>query len=269
MNPDERTAQNVRLFDTLAAHYDRLGFLPLTARYLAGRFRPQPNETLLDVMCGTGTLALALADAVGAGGRVVGADLSPGMLTVARNRAAGQPQLSFAEADATALPFADAEFDGVACASGLFFVPDMDAALREWRRVLRPGGRVAFSSFGKGLMGDLPGRWRVALEGVGFHPGFPPLGRLPSPDAAAELLRAAGFEGITVDLQELPYTLLTPQDRWNDIEAGMEGAPLASLPPDVRQQLQNDHMAELEALFAGQALTVPIPVLVAAGVRPG
>lgn len=49
----------------------------------------------------------------------------------------------------------------------------------------------------------------------------------------------------------------------------MEGAPLASLPPDVRQQLQNDHMAELEALFAGQALTVPIPVLVAAGVRPG
>ncbi len=269
MNPDERTAQNVRLFDTLSAHYDRMGFLSLTALYLAERFRPQRDETLLDVMCGTGTLALALAEAVGPGGRVMGADLSPGMLAAARNKAAGQPHLSFVEADATALPLVDAAFDGVACASGLFFVPDMDAALREWRRVLRPGGRVTFSSFGKGLMGDLPGRWRTALEGVGFHPGFPPLGRLPSPDAAADLLREAGFQQVTVDLQEVPYRLPTPQHRWDDIEAGMEGAPLASMPPEVRQQLQNEHMAELEALFAGQALTVPIPVLVAAGVRAG
>ncbi|CAM4387295.1 methyltransferase domain-containing protein [Deinococcus marmoris] len=251
MNPDERATQNVRLFDTLSAHYDRMGFLPLTALYLAQRFDAQPGETLLDVMCGTGTLALALADAVGAGGRVVGADLSPGMLAVARNKAAGQPQVSFVEADATALPLADAEFDGVACASGLFFVPEMDAALREWRRVVRPGGRVVFSSFGKGLM------------------GFPPLGRLPSPDAAAQLLREAGFEEVTVDLQELPYPLPTPQDRWDDIEAGMEGAPLAALPSEVRRQLQTDHLAELELLFAGQPLTVPVPVLVATGVRAG
>jgi len=267
MNPDERTAQNVRLFDTLSVHYDRMGFLPLTARYLAGRFEARPGETLLDVMCGTGTLALALADAVGVGGQVVGADLSPGMLAVARNRAVGQTNLSFVEADATALPLVDMTFDGVACASGLFFVPDMEAALREWRRVLRPGGRVAFSSFGKGLMGDLPGRWRVALEDVGFNPGFPPLGRLPSPDAAAELLRAAGFEEVTVDLRDLPYRLPTPQHRWDDIEAGMEGAPLPSLPPEVRRRLQSEHLAELEALFAGEALTVPVPVLVASGVR--
>ncbi len=269
MNPDERTAQNVRLFDTLSAHYDRMGFLPLTALYLAQRFDAQPGEALLDVMCGTGTLALAVAEAVGTGGRVVGADLSPGMLAVARNKAAGQPQVSYIEADATTLPLADAEFDGVACASGLFFVPEMDAALREWRRVVRPGGRVVFSSFGKGMMGDLPGRWRAALEGVGFHPGFPPLGRLPSPDAAAQLLREAGFGEVTADLQELPYLLPTPQDRWDDIEAGMEGAPLAGLPPEVRRQLQTDHLAELEVLFAGQPLTVPVPVLVATGVRAG
>ncbi|CAM3771551.1 hypothetical protein DEFR109230_11475 [Deinococcus frigens] len=71
---------------------------------------------------------------------------------------------------------------------------------------------------------------------VGVHPGFPPLGRLPSPDAAARLLREAGFGEVTVDLQELPYLLPTPQDRWDDIEAGMEGAPLATLPPEVRRQ---------------------------------
>ncbi|MDV6373064.1 methyltransferase domain-containing protein [Deinococcus arenicola] len=269
MNPDERTAQNVRLFDTLSPYYDRMGFLPLTALHLARRVDARPGEALLDVMCGTGTLALAVADAVGTGGRVMGADLSPGMLAVARDKAAGQPQLSFVEADATALPFEDAEFDGVACASGLFFVPDMAAALREWGRVLRPGGRIMFSSFGKGMMGDLPGRWRAALGGVGFHPGFPPLGRLPSPDAAAELLREAGFEGVTAEIQNLPYLLPTPQDRWNDIQAGMEGVPLASLLPEVRRQLQTDHLAELEILFAGQPLTVPIPVLLAAGVWLG
>lgn len=267
MDPTERTRQNVRLFDTLASNYDRLGFLPLAARHLAERFGAAPGETLLDVMTGTGTLALSVADAVGGAGRVVGADLSPGMLAVARARAAGDSRLTFVEADATALPFGDATFDGVACASGLFFVPDMGGALREWRRVLRPGGRVAFSSFGTGLMGDLPGRWRAALESVGVHPSFPPLGRLPSPDAAAELLRAAGFRHVTVDLHELPYTLPSPEARWADIEAGMEGAPLPALPPEVRRRVQADHLAELRGLFAAGPLTVPVPVLVAVGRR--
>ncbi len=267
MDPTERTRHNARLFDALAPSYDRLGFLSLTARHLAGRFGAAPGETLLDVMTGTGTLALALAGEVGAQGRVVGADLSPGMLTVARARAAGQPTLSFVEADAAALPFDDATFDGVACASGLFFVPDMEAALREWRRVLRPGGRVAFSSFGRGLMGELPQRWRTALGTVGVNPGFPPLGRLPSPEVAAGLLRAAGFTEVRADLEELPYTLPTPEARWADIEAGMEGGPLSGLPPEVRRQVQDDHLTELRALFAEGPLTVPLPVLIATGRR--
>lgn len=264
----ERERQNQRQFDGLAASYDRMGFLSLTAQLLAGTVRVEPGETVLDVMTGTGHVALALADAVGRSGRVVGADLSAGMLEVARGKAAGLEHLSFLQGDACSLPLPDSSFDAVLCASGLFFVPDMGAALREWRRLVRPGGQVVFSSFGPGLMGELPGLWRERLGRHGVTPGFPPLGRIPTLDAAQELLLEAGFVDVTATLTPVPYTLASPQARWADIEAGLEGQALAGFTPEQRGDLWAEHLTELAPLFASGPLTVPIPVLVARGSRP-
>ncbi|PNY81811.1 class I SAM-dependent methyltransferase [Deinococcus koreensis] len=263
----ERERHNQRQFDGLAASYDRMGFLALTAQFLAGAVKVQPGDAVLDVMTGTGHVALALAGAVGPSGRVVGADLSAGMLEVARAKAAGLEQLSFVQGDACSLPFADASFGAVVCASGLFFVPDMVAALREWRRLVRPGGEVVFSSFGPGLMGDLPGRWRERLGQYGVTPGSPPLGRIPTPEAAQELLQSAGFAQIRVSLSALPYTLASPQARWADIEAGLEGQPLATFTPSQQARIQAEHRADIAPLFASGPYTVPVPVLVARGVR--
>lgn len=101
---------------------------------------------MLDVACGTGAVTRQVAPLVGEAGSVVGLDHSPGMLAVAGALPApAGAAIAWREGSAGALPFPDAAFDLVLCQQGLQFFPDRPAAVREMRRVLTPGGRVALS----------------------------------------------------------------------------------------------------------------------------
>ncbi len=100
----------------------------------------KPGDAVLDVACGTGIVARAVSDIVGAGGRVVGVDLNQAMLTVA---ARVRPDLDWRQADVSRLPFNDAEFDAALCQMALMFFPDRVAALVEMGRVVGPTGTVA------------------------------------------------------------------------------------------------------------------------------
>jgi ubiquinone/menaquinone biosynthesis C-methylase UbiE len=105
--------------------------------------RPRPGEALLDVGSGPGLLVRELAATVGETGRVCGIDQSEGMVTMARQRCAGLPQVEIEVADASDLPYPDASFDAAVSTQVYEYVADMPAALHELRRVLRPGARVA------------------------------------------------------------------------------------------------------------------------------
>lgn len=107
------------------------------------RFALTPGGRVLDVGCGLGDVAASLAAEVGPEGQVVGVDASDAMLEVARRRAAGVPNISFHVADALSLEEPDASFDVVRSERMLQWVPDLDAAVAEMVRVLRPGGRLA------------------------------------------------------------------------------------------------------------------------------
>jgi ubiquinone/menaquinone biosynthesis C-methylase UbiE len=108
---------------------------------------PQPGERVLDVACGTGSVARHVAPLVGAAGQVVGLDSSPAMLAVARALppAPTGATIAWQEGDAIRLDLPDEAFDLVLCQQGLQFFPDRAAALREMRRVLAAGGRVVIS----------------------------------------------------------------------------------------------------------------------------
>ena len=101
--------------------------------------RVGPGQRVLDVACGTGALTVAAAARVAPGGAVFGLDANPQMLAVARRKHGG---IEWHDGRAEALPFADASFDRVLSQFGLMFFDDRIAALREIRRVLRPGGRL-------------------------------------------------------------------------------------------------------------------------------
>jgi len=105
----------------------------------------RPGKRVLDLGCGPGTLSYRLAQAVAPGGDVVGIDLAPGMIDVARQHAPAGLPLRFELMDMEDLRFADGYFDATACGHGLQFVPHLARALSEAHRVLRPGSRMAAS----------------------------------------------------------------------------------------------------------------------------
>lgn len=128
-----------------AETYDELFVPALFAQWgpvVAADSGIRPGDRVLDVACGTGTLAIAVARIVGPGGSVVGLDANPQMLAVARRKPA---RIEWLEGRAEALPLPDASFDAVVSQFGLMFFDDKPQALREMLRILRPGGRLAIA----------------------------------------------------------------------------------------------------------------------------
>ena len=151
-------AQAVRqLFDEVAPHYDRLndllslGLHRLWKREMVQRLAPVAGEQWLDLCCGTGDLALVLAERLRTGGGVLAVDAAAAPLQQARQRHARCPWLpvEWLQADAMAVPRAAESFDGAVMAYGLRNLPDPLAGLRELRRLLHRDGRAAVLDFNR------------------------------------------------------------------------------------------------------------------------
>lgn len=137
-----------QLRGSAAELYERYLVPAVTSQWavdLVSRVEVRRGDRLLDVACGTGVVARAAAERVGNDGRVVGLDLNPEMLRVARS--VGAAPIEWWEGSALALPFEADEFGVVLCQFGLQFFPDQSVAVRELRRVLAPAGRVGVSVF--------------------------------------------------------------------------------------------------------------------------
>src|ERR1700726_374179 len=140
-------AEELAFEDEAAAEYDR-AFAHVTAHFMPFLLRAAhlaPGMRVLDIATGTGLSAEAALAAVGPAGHVTAADVSPAMAEKARERLGKAPNASVSVEDGQALSFADCSFDVVLCNLGLMFFPDPVRGLSEFRRVLRPGGRVAVS----------------------------------------------------------------------------------------------------------------------------
>jgi ubiquinone/menaquinone biosynthesis C-methylase UbiE len=160
-------------------------FAPM-AGALLDRVRPSPEDRVLDVACGTGIVARTVRERVGMPQRLTGIDINPAMVALAKTLA---PFAEFQTGNANALDFEAGSFDSLFCQHGLMFFPDRPKALTEMRRVLRPGGRLALST------------WR-------------PLGEHP----LSEALIAAGRRHVDVPI-DLPYSLGNAAELRGAIEA--------------------------------------------------
>jgi demethylmenaquinone methyltransferase/2-methoxy-6-polyprenyl-1,4-benzoquinol methylase len=201
--PPERVRS---MFDRIAPVYDamnRLMTAGLDRRWRRATVRAvvQPGNEVVDVACGTGDLAV---DAARAGGRVTGLDFSPEMLVRARRK---QPSIEWVQGDMLALPFEDARFDAATCGFGVRNASDLDRALAELARVLRPGGRVGileitrprgllrfFFAFWFDRVVPLLGRVLPGGEAYTYLPAS--VRRFPHADELVRVLEAAGFRDV-------------------------------------------------------------------------
>lgn len=164
----------------------------------------QPGERVLDVGCGPGFYVSELLEQVGPEGAVVAVDGSPDMLAVAQHRCAGGGDATFHEADATSLPVEDGSFDAALSVQVLEYVADVDAALREIHRALRPGGRaliwdvdwatVSMHSDDRERLARVLAAWDEHLA----HPSLP--------RTLAARLRGAGFEDVRAEAHAFTTT---------------------------------------------------------------
>jgi ubiquinone/menaquinone biosynthesis C-methylase UbiE len=207
----------------------------------------RPGDHVLDVACGTGVVARAAAERAGPAGRVVGLDLNPGMLAVARTLG---PEIEWRQGDAAALPFPDASFDRVTCQFALMFFPDRAAALREMRRVLKPNGWLAIATWGPI---DVSPPYAMQAEIAG---------RLAGPEAAAivfapfVLTDPAELELLLADAGFAESTAETRQETvmYSNVDAFLEGevdaTPLGAFLLERSQALYDQVKAELREAVA-------------------
>ena len=200
--------QGVRtMFDRIAPVYDVMN-RAMTAgldqrwRRLAAGAAVRPGDRVLDACCGTGDLAVA---ALGAGAReVVALDFSAAMLERARRKSS---VVTWVEGDLLSLPFGDGSFDAATVGFGVRNVEDLDAGLRELRRVLRPGGRLAvleitrprgllrpFFRLWFDVLVPLAGRVLPGGEAYTYLPAS--VRRFPGPDDLAAALARSGFAAV-------------------------------------------------------------------------
>lgn len=151
--PDEVRARVRAVFNAAAAHFDDepLSFWNHFGRRTVELAGIEAGERVLDACCGSGSSALVMAGKVGPAGRVVGVDLAERLLGLARSKAErqGLGNVKFVAGDVTRLALPDNDFDAVVCVFGIFFAPDMVEAVVELWRVVRPGGSLSITTWGR------------------------------------------------------------------------------------------------------------------------
>lgn len=215
----EKTRRVQGVFDSVAARYDvmndymSLGSHRLLKRVLVESCALRRGSRVLDVAGGTADIAMLIRKAIGSTGSVTCLDINQAMLNEGRNRAidSGCMEIRFVQADAQRLPFKADQFDALTIGFGLRNVADQPKALAEFRRVLRPGQRLAILEFAKPantllrtafhafkmswpVMGQLvvgtPGPYQYLVDSIETH---------PSQDVLALMMKDSGFKGVRYD----------------------------------------------------------------------
>lgn len=200
---------------------------------------------ILDVATGKGAVLIPAAQIVGSSGKIVGVDLSQGMLNELANRVS-LPWVELQQMDAEALDFPDQSFDVLFCSFAIFFFSNIGKALSEFKRVLKPGGKLAMSIWGKRSPLNL---WVIqrakelgAIRTLRTH-------TLETGEALHQILQS-DFPSVRVVEEKLDFAYKTRESWWNSLWAhGSRG---------MLEQLSEENLAQLKAESFARVLDEPI-----------
>jgi SAM-dependent methyltransferase len=235
----------------------------------------QPGQRILDIAAGAGEPAVSAAERVGPSGYVLATDISEGIvelaLQVARERGLKQIETRVMDGEKFDLP--DASFDAVLCRLGLMYMPHPVTALREWRRALRSGGRVAvvvFSTPDRNSWGAVPVsiiRRRAQLPSP--VPGQPGPFSLGGPGVLEGVFRQAGFANSEVRAVPVPLRMASAAEyvRLAREAFGAFNAMMAHLSRQERESVWNEVEGSMRSFESPGGFEVPGECLVGAATK--
>jgi ubiquinone/menaquinone biosynthesis C-methylase UbiE len=220
------------VFTRSASSYDRIRYFPIFGEWLVEVAQIPEGARILDVACGRGAVLFPAAERVGPGGHVIGIDLADGMaretgLEIERREL---KQAETRQMDAEHLTFPDSSFDFVLCGFSLQFFPHLDQALSEFKRVLKPGGRIAVTTWGSD---DERWNWYDDLKET--YGAVVKLGSqsLDTPEEIQRWFSQAGFQDIQISTKELDMVFLDEDEWWNMVWSISGRAGLEKLSPEA------------------------------------
>ena len=213
-------AKAAATYDAAADHFDDepLSFWERIGRRTVDRLGLPAGAQVLDVGCGTGASVLPAAQAVGPSGSVLGVDLATRLLERARTKAVdcGLTNTEFRLADMTALGYPDNRFDAVVSVFSIFFVPNMEGLVGELWRMVRPGGKLAVTTWGPRIFEPAYSRWLAAIkeERPDLHSAFNPWDRITDVESVRRLFRDGGVADVDIMAEDGVEPLRAAEDWW-------------------------------------------------------
>jgi ubiquinone/menaquinone biosynthesis C-methylase UbiE len=228
------------------------------------------GSRVLDVCCGAGASALPAAEAVRPNGNVVGVDLAKQLLESARAKAVQRRlgNIEFEVGDMLSLRFPVASFDAVVCVFGIFFVPDMAIAVSElWSR-LRPGGKLAVTTWGPNLFEPANDAFWCSIKDVrsDLYKGFNPWDRIDDPASLKKILDEAGVASPKIIAEKRLHPIKSAEDWWTIVLGSGYRGTIEQLNPSERERVKE---ANLAFIRDEKISAIETNVLYALATKPG
>lgn len=256
---DPTKARAAVTYSAAADHFDDppLAFWARIGKRTVDRIGLEPGHRVLDVCCGSGSSAIPAAQAVGSAGSVLAVDLADALLERGRAKAQalGLRNIDFRCTDFEALDAPSEHFDAVVCVFGIFFIPDMAAAVRRLWRWVKPGGTLAITTWGPRVLE--PGNtafWdAIRTHRPDLYKSFNAWDRINTPPDLRAMLTEAGVDARTVDEESSTQPLASPDDWWTiALGSGYRGT-IDQLDPAAREAVKRDTLTSLRANSAAAA----------------
>ncbi len=205
------------------------------------------GSRVLDVCCGTGASALPAAEAVGPKGKVIGVDLAKQLLESARTKAIQRRlgNIEFEIGDMLSMRFPVASFDAVVCVFGIFFVPDMAKAVSElWSRI-RPGGKLAVTTWGPNFCEPASDAFWRSIKNVrpDLHKGFNPWDRIDSPASLRDIFDQSRIASPNITREDRLHPINSAEDWWTIVLGSGYRGTIEQLDLAERQKVQEANLA--------------------------